>query len=115
MEEGGAVLQNSRSDKHLIGGGEGRRHEEFDGNDNSVLRVVETLLRLFPIVLSVTALIIMLKNSEENEHGSVSYTDLSAFRYLSFNSRILSLLSVLQRFIQSRFVGSVCGFVLRFS
>ncbi|WVY90103.1 hypothetical protein V8G54_035617 [Vigna mungo] len=108
MEEGSGVLQNSRSDKRLIGG-EGTR-EEFEGN-SSFLRVVETLLRLFPIVLSVTALIIMLKNSEENEYGSVSYTDLSAFRYLSINSNMLSLL---QKFIRSRFENSSRWFVLRY-
>ncbi|XP_014504001.1 CASP-like protein 2A1 [Vigna radiata var. radiata] len=94
MEEGSGVLQNSRSDKRLIGG-EGT-HDEFEGN-SSFIRVVETLLRLFPIALSVTALIIMLKNSEENEYGSVSYTDLSAFRYLVHANGICagySLLSV---------------------
>jgi len=80
MEEGSGVLESSRSGKQLIEA-EGR-NEEFEGNDNSFLRLVETLLRLFPIVLSVTALIIMLKNSEDNEYGSVNYTDLSAFRYL---------------------------------
>ncbi|ESW13972.1 hypothetical protein PHAVU_008G242000 [Phaseolus vulgaris] len=80
MEEGSGELESSRSGKQLIQA-EGT-HEEFEGNNNTVLRLVETLLRLFPILLSVTALIIMLKNSEENEYGSVSYTDLSAFRYL---------------------------------
>ncbi|PNX91127.1 hypothetical protein L195_g047256 [Trifolium pratense] len=29
------------------------------------------------------ALVLMLKNSEENDHGSVSYTDLGAFRVRS--------------------------------
>lgn len=111
MEEGSGVLQNSRSDKRLIGG-EGT-HDEFEGN-SSFIRVVETLLRLFPIALSVTALIIMLKNSEENEYGSVSYTDLSAFRYLSINSDMHSLLSLLQKFIRSRFENSSHWFVLRF-
>ncbi|CAJ1970810.1 unnamed protein product [Sphenostylis stenocarpa] len=79
MEEGGEVLESWRSRKQLIGG-EG--NEELEGTNNGVLRVVETLLRLFTIALSVTALIIMLKNSEKNEYGSVNYTDFSAFRYL---------------------------------
>ncbi|CAL5189946.1 unnamed protein product [Lathyrus oleraceus] len=48
----------------------------------SFLRIVETFLRLFTIGLCVTALVIMLKNSEENEYGSVAYSDLGAFRYL---------------------------------
>lgn len=47
----------------------------------SFLRIVETFLRLFTIGLCVTALVIMLKNSEENEYGSVAYSDLGAFRY----------------------------------
>lgn len=55
--------------------------EEFEGKEASLLRIVETFLRLFPICLCVTALIIMLKNSEENEYGSVAYSDLGAFRY----------------------------------
>ncbi|RHN56811.1 putative casparian strip membrane protein [Medicago truncatula] len=54
--------------------------EEFEGKEASLLRIVETFLRLFPICLCVTALIIMLKNSEENEYGSVAYSDLGAFR-----------------------------------
>ncbi|RDX90439.1 hypothetical protein CR513_27695, partial [Mucuna pruriens] len=79
MEEGNGVLENSRSCKNLIGA-EGK-DEELEGND-SVLRVVETFLRLFPIALCVTALVIMLKNSQENHYGSISYTNLAAFRYL---------------------------------
>ncbi|PNX75171.1 CASP-like protein 10-like, partial [Trifolium pratense] len=53
--------------------------EEFDGKEASLLRIVETFLRLFPIGLCVTALVIMLKNSEENKYGSVAYSDLGAF------------------------------------
>ncbi|TKY45623.1 CASP protein 2A1 [Spatholobus suberectus] len=79
MEEGTGVLEPSRSCKKLIGP-EGP-NEELEGNDG-VLRIVETFLRLLPIGLSVAALVIMIKNSQENEYGSVSYTDLSAFRYL---------------------------------
>ncbi|GAU32044.1 hypothetical protein TSUD_213990 [Trifolium subterraneum] len=59
--------------------------EEFEGKEASLLRIVETFLRLFPIGLCVTALVIMLKNSEENEYGSVSYSDLGAFRYSTIN------------------------------
>lgn len=81
MEEGSGVLETSRSTKKLIGPDQGT-NEESEGND-SVLRVVETFLRLFPIGLCVTALVIMLKNSQENEYGSISYTDLGAFRYLN--------------------------------
>jgi len=105
MEEGSGELESSRSGKQLIQAEE--THEEFEGNNNNtVLRLVETLLRLFPILLSVTALIIMLKNSEENEYGSVSYTDLSAFRYVSQSTHILSGVSDLHKFVRIRFVNS---------
>ncbi|KAG4955114.1 hypothetical protein AAZX31_14G194100 [Glycine max] len=80
MEERSGVLETSRSCKQLIGP-EGS-DKEFEGYIDSNLRVVETFLRLFPIGLCVTALVIMLKNSQENKYGSVSYTDLGAFRYL---------------------------------
>lgn len=54
--------------------------EELEGNA-STLRTAETFLRLVPIGLCVSALVLMLKNSQENEYGSVAYTDLGAFRY----------------------------------
>nr|AFK47158.1 unknown [Lotus japonicus] len=74
MEKGNVVEATTRSSM---------RHgdEEIEGNTN-ILRIVETFLRLFPIGLCVTALVIMLKNSQENEYGTLDYTDLSAFRYL---------------------------------
>lgn len=46
----------------------------------SSLRTVESLLRLVPMALCVAALVVMLKNSQSNDFGSVSYTDLGAFR-----------------------------------
>ncbi|CAL0334791.1 unnamed protein product [Lupinus luteus] len=55
--------------------------EELEGN-GGVLRSAETLLRLVPIALCVSALVLMLKNSQQNDYGSVDYTDLGAFRYL---------------------------------
>jgi hypothetical protein len=60
--------------------------DEFESKEASLLRIVETFLRLFPIGLCVTALVIMLKNSEQNEYGSVAYSDLGAFRYQSSQS-----------------------------
>jgi hypothetical protein len=56
--------------------------EELEGNTTTFLRTAETFLRLLPIGLCVSALVLMLKNSEENDYGSVSYTDLGAFRYI---------------------------------
>ncbi|PNX89763.1 CASP-like protein 10-like, partial [Trifolium pratense] len=53
--------------------------QELEGNKTTFLRTAETFLRLLPIGLCVSALVLMLKNSEENDYGSVSYTDLGAF------------------------------------
>lgn len=44
------------------------------------MRTAETLLRLFPMALCVVALVIMLKNSQTNDFGSLSYSDLGAFK-----------------------------------
>nr|GMD90302.1 CASP-like protein 2A1 [Ipomoea batatas] len=46
------------------------------------VRTAETLLRLLPMGLCVVALVIMLKNSQTNDFGSLSYSDLGAFKYL---------------------------------
>ncbi|KAF1868902.1 hypothetical protein Lal_00048181 [Lupinus albus] len=72
----GSGVEATGSSMQLRGADEG-----FEGN-TSILCTVETFMRLLPIGLCVTALVIMLKNSEENEYGSVAYTDLGAFRYL---------------------------------
>ncbi|XP_061347494.1 CASP-like protein 2A2 [Gastrolobium bilobum] len=69
MEKGNGV-EATRSDD-----------EELEGNATT-LRIVETFLRLLPIGLCVTSLLIMLKNSQDNDYGSIAYTDLGAFRYL---------------------------------
>ncbi|RZB81180.1 CASP-like protein 2A2 [Glycine soja] len=55
---------------------------ELEGNTTSALRTAETFLRLFPVGLCVSALVLMLKSSQQNEYGSVDYSDLGAFRYL---------------------------------
>lgn len=56
--------------------------QEEDGN--SGIRTAETLLRLFPVGLCVAALVIMIKDSENNEYGSLSYSNITAFRYLRY-------------------------------
>ncbi|KAI4307720.1 hypothetical protein L6164_030877, partial [Bauhinia variegata] len=75
MEKGNGVA-DSRSAMQFTGS----RAEE-EGN-TTTLRTAETFLRLVPTGLCVAALVLMLKNSQANEYGSVSYTDLGAFRYL---------------------------------
>ncbi|XP_011013658.1 PREDICTED: CASP-like protein 2A2 [Populus euphratica] len=48
----------------------------------STMRTAESMLRLVPVALSVSALVVMLKNTQTNDYGSLSYSDLGAFRYL---------------------------------
>jgi hypothetical protein len=54
-----------------------------DGGEegNTTMRTAETLLRLLPTALCVVALVIMLKNSQSSDFGSLTYSDLGAFRY----------------------------------
>lgn len=59
----------------------GPRAHEDDGSASG-MRTAETMLRLLPMALCVAALVLMLKNSQTNDYGSLSYSDLGAFRYL---------------------------------
>ncbi|BAT88147.1 CASP-like protein 2A2 [Vigna umbellata] len=69
------VVEGSRSPMQMKMG------DELEGNTNT-LRTAETFLRLLPVALCVSALVLMLKNSQQNQYGSVDYTDLGAFKYL---------------------------------
>lgn len=84
MEKGtGTVVSATRSPMQvMMAPAAATTGEELEGNTTSFLRTAETFLRLLPIGLCVAALVLMLKNSEENDYGSVSYNDLGAFRYL---------------------------------
>ncbi|GMH13507.1 hypothetical protein Nepgr_015348 [Nepenthes gracilis] len=55
---------------------------KVEGNESGRMRTAETLLRLLPMGLCVAALVVMLKNSQTNDFGSLSYSDLGAFKYL---------------------------------
>ncbi|CAK9324389.1 unnamed protein product [Citrullus colocynthis] len=46
------------------------------------MRAADSLLRLVPMGLCVAALIVMLKNSQIDDYGSVAYSDLGAFKFL---------------------------------
>ncbi|CAA0816361.1 CASP-like protein 2A1 [Striga hermonthica] len=59
------------------------------------MRMAETLLRILPIALCVAALVIMLKDSETNDYGSLSYSDIGAFRYLVHASGVCAGYSLL--------------------
>lgn len=49
-------------------------------NENNGSNIGEIILRLLPMGLCVVALVIMLKNSQTNDYGSLSYSDLGTFR-----------------------------------
>ncbi|XP_008804521.1 CASP-like protein 2A1 [Phoenix dactylifera] len=60
---------------------EGRKRE---GEGRSAVRTAETVLRVVPMGLCLAALVLMLKNAQVNDFGSVSYADLTPFRYLVY-------------------------------
>ncbi|XP_059302728.1 CASP-like protein 2A1 [Lycium ferocissimum] len=54
---------------------------EDENYGSSSNRRAETMLRLLPMALCIVALVIMLKDSQTNDFGSLSYSDLGTFRY----------------------------------
>ncbi|KAI3809664.1 hypothetical protein L1987_19261 [Smallanthus sonchifolius] len=62
---------------------------------SSGIQTAETLLRLFPVGLCVAALVVMVKDSESNEYGSLSYSNIIAFRFLVHANGILAGYSLL--------------------
>ncbi|CAL9215312.1 unnamed protein product [Arabidopsis halleri] len=68
-------------DKASHGGSGGGATEKWEESSPGI-RTAETMLRLAPVGLCVAALVVMLKDSETNEFGSISYSNLTAFRYL---------------------------------
>ncbi|XP_076916020.1 CASP-like protein 2A1 [Bidens hawaiensis] len=57
--------------------------------------MAEMLLRLFPVGLCVAALVVMIKDSETNDYGSLSYSNITAFRFLVHANGILAGYSLL--------------------
>ncbi|KAF5480089.1 hypothetical protein F2P56_000859 [Juglans regia] len=76
----------------------GPRDEE-EGSDGSAMRTAETLLRLVPMALCISALVLMLKDSQTNDFGSISYSDLGTFRYLVHANGICAGYSLLSAII----------------
>ncbi|KAK9148521.1 hypothetical protein Scep_007278 [Stephania cephalantha] len=65
---------------------------------NSSVRTTETLVRIVPMGFCVTAMVMMLKNSQTNDFGSVSYSDLGGFKYLVYANGICAGYSFLSAF-----------------
>ncbi|XP_041002493.1 CASP-like protein 2A1 [Juglans microcarpa x Juglans regia] len=76
----------------------GPRDEE-DGSNSNAMRTAETLLRLVPMALCISALVLMLKDSQTNDFGSISYSDLGTFRYLVHANGICAGYSLLSAII----------------
>ncbi|XVF18312.1 hypothetical protein REPUB_Repub11eG0010600 [Reevesia pubescens] len=93
-EKSSSGVVASRSPMALMGS---TRYENDEVNTS--MRTAETMLRLVPMALGVAALVVMLKNSQSNEFGSVSYSDLGAFRYLVHANGICAGYSLLSAII----------------
>ncbi|KAE8669667.1 CASP-like protein 2A1 [Hibiscus syriacus] len=94
----GVAAATTRSPMALMGSSRSENEEEV----NTSMRTAETMLRLVPMALGVAALVVMLKDSQSNDFGSVSYSDLGAFRYLVHANGICagySLLSAIVAFM----------------
>ncbi|KAL3821304.1 hypothetical protein ACJIZ3_007209 [Penstemon smallii] len=72
---------------------------EEEESGSSAMRTAETLLRILPMALCLVALVIMLKDSQTNEYGSLSYSDLGAFRYLVHASGVCAGYSLLSAIV----------------
>lgn len=73
-----------------------------DGDEteaNSSMRTAETVLRLAPVGLCVAALVVMLKDFQTNDYGSVSYSQFAAFRYLVHANGICAGYSLLSAIV----------------
>ncbi|XP_073157910.1 CASP-like protein 2A1 [Henckelia pumila] len=69
--------------------------EESGRGSTAGMRTTETLLRILPMALCIASLVIMLKNSQTNEYGTLSYSDLGSFKYLVHASWISAGYSLL--------------------
>ncbi|THU67382.1 hypothetical protein C4D60_Mb05t24060 [Musa balbisiana] len=78
-----------------LGGEEAAASGGADGGDG---RAAETLLRVTPVGLCVAALVIMLKNAQDNDYGAISYADLTAFKYLVYVNGVCAAYSLFSAF-----------------
>lgn len=73
--------------------------EDENESSSSSMRTAETMMRLLPMGLCVVALVIMLKNSQTNDYGSLTYSDLGTFRYLVHANGICAGYSLLSAIV----------------
>lgn len=67
-------------------------------HSSSTIRTAETLLRVAPLGLCVAAMVVMVKNSQTNDFGDLSYSDLGAFKYLVYANAISAAYSLFSTF-----------------
>jgi Domain of unknown function (DUF588) len=83
-DELGMMSQKGTSTREK--GEKGEKGEKDQGQEknhsSSTIFTAETLLRAAPVGLCVAALAVMLKNSQNNDFGDLSYSDLGAFQYV---------------------------------
>ncbi|KAL0908453.1 hypothetical protein M5K25_022949 [Dendrobium thyrsiflorum] len=77
-----------------------KQEEEADAIEScvSAIRIAETLLRVVPMGFCLAALIITLKNSVDNDFGSISYSDLGSFKYLVYMNGLCAGYSIFSAF-----------------
>ncbi|XP_020595116.1 CASP-like protein 2A1, partial [Phalaenopsis equestris] len=57
-------------------------------------RTAETLLRVAPMGFCLAALFLTVKNSEDNDFGSISYSNLGSFKYLVYMNGVCAGYSI---------------------
>ena len=72
------------------GGEDGMLAGELSSAETRV-RPLETLLRAAPLGLCVAAMAVMLRDTQTNEYGTVSYSDLGGFKHVALFPSSVSL------------------------
>jgi len=71
---------------------------EGSGNPAAERRPVETLLRLLPVGLCISALVVMLKTEQSDQYVQLDYNDIGAFRFLAYANGISAGYSLISAF-----------------
>lgn len=79
------------------GGEDGMLAGELSSAEGRV-RPLETLLRAAPLGLCVAAMAVMLRDTQTNEYGTVSYSDLGGFKYLVYANGLCAAYSLVSAF-----------------
>ncbi|ERM99395.1 CASP-like protein 2A1 [Amborella trichopoda] len=88
--EGGLVEKSGRGNGGVV--------EEEEEEEVAPMRTAETLMRILPMALSLTALLLILKNSQSNDFGAISSSDFAGFKYLIYANGVCAGYSLLSAF-----------------